>query len=99
MSDYKELLRLSKKAADAWRNDGAYYQAAVLIDSLYETVETLLAERDAAVDDLKQWACCDVCKNKNLDISDYPCCDCFGGNAESTYDKWQWRGIGGSDGT
>lgn len=34
-----ELIRLSKKAANEWRNTDAYYQAAVLIDSLCDRLE------------------------------------------------------------
>lgn len=33
-----ELVRISKKAADAWRNDAAYYQAAQLIDALCDRI-------------------------------------------------------------
>lgn len=36
-----ELIRLSKKAANEWRNTDAYYQAAVLIDSLCERLEKI----------------------------------------------------------
>jgi hypothetical protein len=36
-----ELIRLSKKAANEWRNTDAYYQAAVLIDSLCARLEKI----------------------------------------------------------
>lgn len=36
-----ELIRLSKKAANEWRNTDAYYQAAVLIDSLCKRLEKI----------------------------------------------------------
>lgn len=35
----KELIRLAKKAADAWRNDSAYYQATEIIDMLIKEIE------------------------------------------------------------
>lgn len=50
--DYKELIELSQKAATEWRNDHAFYQAGVLIDSLCTAIETLTTERDAAIADL-----------------------------------------------
>lgn len=34
-----ELIRLCRKAANDWRNNDAYYQAAVLIDSLCDRLE------------------------------------------------------------
>ena len=34
-----DLIRLSRKAANAWRNDDEYYQVAVLIDSLCDMLE------------------------------------------------------------
>ena len=34
-----ELIYLSRKAADQWRNSDAYHQAAVLIDSLCDRLE------------------------------------------------------------
>lgn len=95
MSDYKELLRISKKSADAWRNDSAYYQAAVLIDSLCDTVKTILSERDAAVSDINKLLkateneTCEFCKwHGDCPEEFYSCAN----NAE-------WRGIGGSYGT
>lgn len=35
----KELIKLAKKAADAWRNDSAYHQAAEIIDMLVSEIE------------------------------------------------------------
>lgn len=34
-----DLIRLSRKAANEWRNSDAYYQASVLIDSLCDRIE------------------------------------------------------------
>ena len=39
MARNNELIRLAKKAADAWRNDAAYWQAAQIIDMLVEELE------------------------------------------------------------
>lgn len=35
-----ELIRVAKKAADAWRNTDAYHQAAQIIDMLVEELES-----------------------------------------------------------
>ena len=50
----------------------------------------LLAERDAAVEDLKRFSACCQC-NANIDGS---CCDMFDGTAKNKYfcSNWQWRG-------
>lgn len=39
MARNNELIRLAKKAATAWRNDSAYWQAAQIIDMLVEELE------------------------------------------------------------
>lgn len=39
MEKNSELIRMAKKAADAWRNDAAYWQAAQIIDMLVEELE------------------------------------------------------------
>lgn len=54
--DYKELIELSQKAATEWRNNHAFYQAGVLIDSLCTAIETIMAERDAAIAELDRIA-------------------------------------------
>lgn len=85
--DYKELIRLSKKAADGWRNDHTFYQAGILIDSLREATETLLEERDAAIADLTALGqdsgdSCHLCKH-------LPCVD-KNGNGHCL--GFVWRG-------
>ena len=40
MAKNNELIRMAKKAADAWRNTDAYYQAAQIIDMLVEELES-----------------------------------------------------------
>lgn len=39
MARNNELIRLAKKAADAWRNTDTYHQAAQIIDMLVEELE------------------------------------------------------------
>ena len=39
-----ELIRLCRKAANEWRNSDAYYQSAVLIDSLCDRLEKTTAK-------------------------------------------------------
>ena len=39
MAKNNELIRMAKKAADAWRNTDAYYQAAQIIDMLLEELD------------------------------------------------------------
>ena len=36
-----ELIKAARKAANAWRNDAAYYQAAQIIDMLIEEIKRL----------------------------------------------------------
>lgn len=60
-------------------------------------IETLLAERDAAMDDLNGQ--CDKCKFLNISSHDFPCCHCIVTGGMNDY--WKWRGIqkeGGGDG-
>lgn len=71
--DYKELIALSQKAANEWRNDHTFYQAGTLIDSLCSAIETLLAEQDATnvapvvhgrwIMDGKEHCYCSECKH------------------------------------
>lgn len=52
MAKNNELIRVAKKAADAWRNTDAYYQAAQIIDMLVEELEsnTLTQPNEGAKD-------------------------------------------------
>lgn len=85
--DYKELIEISQKAANEWRNDHTFYQAGVLIDSLCSAVEDLLAERDAAVADIPRD--CKTCKHQDECAKGYEILhDCW-----FVASKWQWRGI------
>lgn len=87
--DYKELIRLSKKAATEWKGSHEYYQAATLLELLCAAIETILEERDTAMKDLGEIPCRKTCKNG--DKCDYinavtglP--DCF------SCCEWEWRG-------
>lgn len=94
--DYKELIRISKKAEDEWRNDHTFYQAGTPIDSLCDAIETLLAERDAAVKDLH--GDCRCCANNTGWHNIGKCITCLHETAPITLpefnriDNWQWRG-------
>lgn len=94
---YKELIELSQKAANEWRGDHTFYQAGVLIDSLRTAIETLLKERDAAVESL---SCgggrCNCCAYNYHSIYDYPCKHCKETGGMSDY--WEWRGPQKGDG-
>lgn len=52
MARNDELVRVAKKAADAWRNTDSYYQAAQIIDMLVEELEstTLTQPNEGAKD-------------------------------------------------
>ena len=80
--DYKELinrLRYSRACSDD-------------IAEAATAIETLLAERDAAVEDL--WGYCRVCTHANIGKDGFPCVKCkhieFYGTQE--IDGWEWRG-------
>lgn len=88
MMDYKELIRLSKKAADEWRNDHTFYQAGTLIDSLCEATETLLNELDFAIQEIPQN--CETCKYESLYGPGVPCCKCEVWTGIPK--EWEWRG-------
>lgn len=81
--DYKELIEKLRK------KDGCHcecLQAATAI-------ETLLAERDAAVADMRRMGCkkCDVCKRAGSKGSDEsPCRHCCHGSGFDDY--FEWRG-------
>lgn len=80
MMDYKELIR---------RLDNCGEFDGDLLDAAAEAIETLLAERDAAVDDLRHGPHHSTCKyGKHCDyisaVTGFPdCCAC---------DGWEWRG-------
>ena len=93
--DNKELIELSRKAAVEWQGTHEYYQTAVLITSLCDATETLLAERAAAVEMLRGE--CHACKHNAGWHNVGKCCTCIHENAgplipmEQCDDNWEWR--------
>ena len=81
MNDYKELIRLSKKAAKEWENTDGYYQASSLLSSLCSALEIALSEREAMLEVINYLAnknpkACTVCKHSNC-VSEYGYCTGF----------------------
>lgn len=76
--DYKELIKKLREK-DGCR--GECLQAATAI-------ETLLAERDAAVKELH--GRCSKCKHFSSGLLEFPCTDCR--FERGTSDHWEWRG-------
>ena len=62
----------------------------VQIEQWAVVIETLIAERDAAIKDLRYGGCC-ICKHERLGIIEYPCCNCVDEDRISDY--WEWRGV------
>lgn len=84
--DYKELIERIEDSCD--------FAVAIEEDDLFTTlkdaadaIETLLAERDAAVEDLK--GRCDICKHRCVCLFDE---HRRVGCANSKRGHWQWRG-------
>ena len=61
------------------------------LNEIADAIERLVRERDAALEDLKQYAYCPVCKHFKLKTSDEPCKSCK--NNHGTVNKWEWRGV------
>lgn len=80
--DYKELIEKLRN------KDGCNCECLQAADA----IETLLAERDAAVEDLRGY--CRVCTHANIGKDGFPCVKCkhieFYGTQE--IDGWGWRG-------
>lgn len=77
--DYKDLIR---RLDDCGGFDGD------LLDDAAEAIETLLAERDAALDEFH--GLCSRCKHFHPGPLEFPCSDCRFEGGES--DHWKWRG-------
>ena len=78
-----ELIRVSKKAADAWRGTDAYHQAAMIIDMLIDRVLELESELDQA--ERVIWECEEAFSDR-----------CHDDYAEAAIDAWNRR-VGGND--
>lgn len=77
-----ELIRLCMKAANEWRNDDAYYQAAVLIDSLCDRLEKCESRKSPpsaeAVREKSEWilnrdgsGTCKKCRSTTVAVWDF----------------------------
>lgn len=58
------------------------------LEKAADAIETLLAERDAAVDGMR--GRCSKCKHFSVGVLHFPCTDCC--FEVGTNDHWQWRG-------
>ena len=58
-----------------------------------ENIDRITAERDKAIEDLKECSYCDYCKNYNDEcLNNGLCKECSVGKTSRVY--WEWRGIG-----
>lgn len=81
MMDYKELIKKLRE------KDGCNCECLQAAD----TIETILEERDSAVELLRAGKSrCDCCMHDESSIHEYPCRDCKDCGGMSDY--WQWRG-------
>lgn len=85
--DYKELIENLKKVTAGLQEDDAPKCAAVCEEAA-TAIETLLAEREAAIEMLN--GMCHACKHSERDFGDDLCRYCYEGGGMS--DNWQWRG-------
>lgn len=107
MNDYKELISNLRWYAEEYKSGRTLGRAIietedVMLDAA-KAIETLLAERDAAVEYLRGE--CDYCVYADMDENENPCAKCSAlyhvphSKNRDCRDHWQWHGIGGSDGT
>ena len=88
--DYKELVKDFRAEAEFQRVNFGFSTVAKELDAAASAIETLLAERDAAVEELSRRPHHSNCKyGENCDyisaITGFP--DCY------SCDKWEWRGL------
>lgn len=92
--DHKEQIEIYRSYAARWeRGEQLLLNGELCLqDALRDAataIETLLAERDAAVDELLAFRTCGTCKNSVLNRADANPCpfriDCNG-------QYWEWRG-------
>lgn len=81
--DYKELIRKLKCQGSITFD---IYAISRDCKEAADAIETLLAELDAAMIDLRRMGC-QVCKHLGNDSLNSPCCTCG-----DTDNNWQWRG-------
>lgn len=81
--DYKELIRLLR--------DESNCDVLDYIDDAATAIETLMAEREAALSKCRGE--CDECAHADRDADDFPCCDCCYACMDwDKSDHWKWRG-------
>lgn len=80
--DYKWIIKYLN-----FHKRGCGYGENCILCKCLSALESLLAERDAAVEDLHGQ--CNKCKYSGVLYRDFPCCRCVTGG---TSDYWQWRG-------
>lgn len=81
--DYKDLVqRLNAYSAEYQYHGGITAEAA-------DAIETLIAERDAAIDALN-YGGCSTCKYQNLGYDSKPCMFCY--QSRGTSGNWEWKG-------
>lgn len=89
--DYKELIEQLRKHHQSWAAYSDLELAHDLEDAI-TAIETLLAEREAAVEEMR--GDCDECVDADTPAHEYPCVSCrfcmYGKNSGTEY--WQWRG-------
>lgn len=83
--DYKEFIKSLHDEAMFQRSRFGRGVIATELKSAAVVIETLLAERDAAVEDLRMRTC-QVCKHKDVDTFSPPCCFCYKKR------NFEWRG-------
>lgn len=72
--------------ADNAKLKSAFDECYAANEDLFAKLETMKAERDAAIADLKDLAYCTKCLHENKYPINNPCCVCYG-------NMWEWRGI------
>lgn len=89
--DYKELISKFRSEADCIRKHNMIGWADGY-DLAADAIETLLAERDAAVE--RMHGKCVECKYGTKYPWNPPCHRCiFSGNDNCSKDYWEWRGL------
>lgn len=89
--DYKELIDELEYEADYQREVSEDFDLADSLQLAATAIETLLAERDAAVEHLSHGGSrCDCCAYNYHSIHDYPCKHCK--ETGGMIDYWEWSG-------
>lgn len=89
--DYKAMISARRREAINLRENRGQYTLATKFEEDAEAIETLLTERDAAVEFLRIGKSrCNCCMHNESSIHEYPCRDCRDCGGMSDY--WQWRG-------